>query len=244
MPKAGKYSYPEFDLDECIKRLRKVHQVAKQDIVKREVVADVLGLKPKSGWFNTLVGSMSQYGLVETKEGEVRITELAKIILYGQPNEIAKAKAQAIRNIELFNDLYNQYGLNLTDEQLRIFLRQKAYVDVSEVQSLAEKIGKLYKKVAQYLSSAEGVEPTLKVGQLSVKGEGIGLGERGLEEGVKPSVMLGKLTTMFGEIKITNKATLELARKLLDILESEISERKDASSGQEQRGFLTTFKAP
>jgi hypothetical protein len=226
LPKAGKYDYPELDLDACIEKLRKVREVARNDVVKRETVADILGLKPKSGWFNTIVGALSQYGLVEAREGEVRITELAKTLIYGEPSEVAKAKAQAVKNIELFRDLYEQYGLSLTDEQLRIFLKEKAYVDVSEVQSLTEKIGKMYKKVALYLSAAEGGEPTPKVAYPSVGG--VGLGEKG-----ESSSVLGSVVTTFGQIKITDKETLELARRLLDILERQIS-KKGASDERVQ----------
>ena len=223
MPKAGRYDYPEAALDECIERLRKVHEVAKTDVVKREVVADILGMKPKTGWFNTLIGSMSQYGLVEARGGEVRITELAKTILYGEPSEVAKAKAQAVRNIKLFNDLFNQYGLDLTEDQLKVFLRQKAYVDVSEVQSLTEKIGKLFKKAAQYLSPAEGVglkpieaRPTVGGGEMAIEKEGV----------------WELRTDEYGVLRIVDTLSAEYAIKIIEKLKERFQTKESQKEGQ------------
>lgn len=155
MPKAGKYDYPASDLDESIERVRKIHKTAQQERVKREIAAEILGLRGKSGWYNTIVGSLSMFGLVEAREGDIRITELAKTILYDNSSEAAKARAEAVRNVELFRDLFQQFRENPTDEQIRIFLKQKAYVDIAEVQSLTEKISRLFKSMAPYLSYTE-----------------------------------------------------------------------------------------
>jgi len=151
MPKAGRYDYPTRDLDHCISALQKAHDTAKQYVMTRDVFGQAIGMSPKGGGFNVLVGSMAMYKLIETGEGEIRFTDLAKNILHGEADEKADAKAKAVRNVILLGDIYDTYGSNPTDEQLRVFLRTKANVDISEASQLASEVGKLFKKVANYL---------------------------------------------------------------------------------------------
>lgn len=155
MPKAGRYDYPATDLEESIVRVRKLYDTAKQAVIKRDVAAEILGMKKTSGWFSTLIGTMAMYGLISTREGEVTITELSKNILFGSESEKSAAMKEAAGKIELFADLYSQYGSNPTDEQVKIFLKQKGYMDIADAQSLAEKIGKLFKNSSYYLEAMD-----------------------------------------------------------------------------------------
>lgn len=158
MPKAGRYDYPSRELDLCIDHLRKANESTKEVVFKREDFANALKQKTSGGGFNVLVGSMSTYKLVETGSGEIRYTELAKEILHGRPHEIEKAKEKAVRNVILFADIYDKFGANPTEDQLYNFLKIKANVDVSEANSLALEIGKLFNKVAKYLKPVDQSE--------------------------------------------------------------------------------------
>ncbi|MCX8171353.1 MAG: hypothetical protein N3E47_05215 [Candidatus Bathyarchaeota archaeon] len=112
MPKAGKYEYPAYDLDVCIERLRKIYEVSKSSIIKKETAAEIIGMSPKSGATLSFFASLAMYGLIEYRNGNIEMTDLVKKILFGSPDEIAVAKRDAIRNIQLFVDLFNQYGAN------------------------------------------------------------------------------------------------------------------------------------
>lgn len=151
MPKAGKYDYPTRDLDDCVSYLQKAHSVAKEHVFKREAFADALEQSSKGGNFNLLVGSLSLYGLVETGDGEIRYTDLAKLILHGDEGERDAAKNKAARNIILFADIFDKFGSNPDEKNLKHFLRERAEVDIAEANSLSVTVGKLFKKVGNYI---------------------------------------------------------------------------------------------
>jgi hypothetical protein len=116
--------------------------------------------------FGLLVSSMSMFGLIETGSGDIRYTQLGEIVLHGEPDEIANAKERAVRNIRVLADIFDKFGPNPTEEQIRIFLREKAFVEVSEASNLANAIGKLFKNCVQYLRpSKEGEKRPLMGGE-------------------------------------------------------------------------------
>src|SRR5438132_3519440 len=123
MPKAGTYDYPTRDLDDCVTYVRKAYETAKTNVMSREGFAQGINQSVKGGGFGLLVGSMADYGLVDTGSGQIRITDLGEKILFGEPDEQRKAKETAVRKVLLFADIYDRFGPNVTDEQLRLFLR-------------------------------------------------------------------------------------------------------------------------
>ena len=159
MPKAGKYDYPFFDLDACIEKLRELHSVTKTDENKRELVAETLKMSMTGGGFAYLMSAMEKFGLVKTGGGKVTITPLGKIALYGEPAEIEQAKKKAATSIDLFRELFEQYGKDVTVEQIKAFLRQKANVEISKAQKIAENIDTIYKKVSNHIVLASKVGP-------------------------------------------------------------------------------------
>lgn len=155
MPTAGRYSYPVKPLDDLIDRLRKAYEVAGVNST-REVIAGVWKLEPKGGGFATLIAALQNYGLVETGYGEVRITELGKTIAFEVDKAaLDRAKAQAVRNVELFRDYYDQYSSDVTEEKVRTFLRAKGNVDVVMLPRITTEISKLLNKVLPYLATVK-----------------------------------------------------------------------------------------
>ncbi|MEM4474488.1 MAG: hypothetical protein QXY75_05885 [Candidatus Bathyarchaeia archaeon] len=168
MPKAGRYEYPAYDLDTCMERLRKIYEVSKTNVIKKETAAEIIGMSPKSGATGSFFASLAMYGLIEYRNGSIEITDLAKKILFGAPDEIAAAKRNAVRNIQLFADIFDQYGASVTEEQLRVFLRDKALVDMPKIPELIEEISKIYKKVVPYLVPPEKTKvqiPSIEVAE-------------------------------------------------------------------------------
>jgi hypothetical protein len=158
LPKAGKYEYPFFDLDSALEKLKKLHDVLHTDEINRDVAADTLGMAVMGGGFAYLISSMEKYGLVKTGSGKLVITERGKLALYGDETEKEKAKCEAVLSVELFDELFSQYGKEVTAEQIKAFLRQKALVDVIKAQKLAQNIDKIYKNVANYIVTADKLE--------------------------------------------------------------------------------------
>jgi hypothetical protein len=155
MPKAGRYDYPVRTLDDCVDELRKAWESSKSYVLPRDSFASAIKSSAKSGSFNTLIGSMAMFRLVDTGGGEIRWTELAKQIVHGKGDEITKAKEEAARNIALFGDIFDKFGPNFTDDNLRLFLKDNATADIAEANSLAPVVGKLLKKHTQYLTATK-----------------------------------------------------------------------------------------
>src|SRR5438046_2040649 len=153
MPKAGRYDYPVRDLDSCIELMRTAYDRTRNFANTRQTFADAIGQSPKTGPFGLLIGSIGMYGLADTGDGHVRYTELAKKMLFGLQNEIDAAKRQAVQNIALFKDVYEKFGKNIDDDQLRIFLRDSGGVEIADAPEKANEVGKIYKKVVDYLMS-------------------------------------------------------------------------------------------
>lgn len=163
MPKVGIYDCPTKDLETCVSMLRKGHDKLKSLSMVRDIFAGALEMSPKTGPFGLLVGSMVYYGLVHTGDGYVRYTDSAKTILFGEPNEVSKMKKQAVKRVQLFADIYARYGSRVTEEQLRLFLREKAGVDIPDAPIQALEVSKLYNKVGHLLDyNDEEVKPESK----------------------------------------------------------------------------------
>lgn len=155
MPKAGKYDYPYFDLELPLEKLQRLYEILRQDEFERKVAADTLGMAGYGGGFSYLISAMEKYGLVKTGGGKIVITDLGKAALFGEEKERQQARQHAALKVALFSELHEQYGRDVTEEQIRAFLRQKAFVDITEAQKMASSIGKIYKKVSKYILSAE-----------------------------------------------------------------------------------------
>jgi hypothetical protein len=174
LPKAGKYDYPFFDLDACIEKLQQYYAVVKTDETSRELVAETLEMSKTGGGFVNLISSMEKYGLIETGKKNVTVTELGKSILFGEGSEKEQMKKKAVSRIDLFRELYEQFGIDVTQEQIRAFLRQKGNVDISKAPKMAENIDTIYKKVSNYIIPAQKLGPT----ETGIKTFGLSSGRR------------------------------------------------------------------
>lgn len=139
----------------CVEELRKVWESSKSYVLPRDSFASAIKSSAKSGAFNTLIGSMAMFRLGDTGGGEIRWTDLAKQIVHGKGDEVTIAKEQATRNVTLFADIFDKFGPNFTDNNLRLFLKDNATADIAEANSLAPVVGKLLKKRTPYLTTTK-----------------------------------------------------------------------------------------
>ena len=174
MPRAGKYSFPKHDIDWCVERVRKIAEIC-GDVTSRETAAkEALGMSPTGGETNTLFASMEMYGLIETGEGQIKLTDLAKKIIYAiTPEEAEREKGEAVRKIGLFVDIYEMYGENPSDVQLRAFLRDKAGVEPEKIAKITPQISKVFKRVVSYLKVAAVTPTSMGVEEEKVTGKAI-----------------------------------------------------------------------
>ena len=216
MPKAGKYDYPYFDVDFTVSKLMEAHENIKSDQTTRTIFAETLGMAEKGGGFAYLVASMEKYGLIETGGGDIKITELGKLAMYGDPAEVEQAKIDAVTGVELFSEIAKNYGKIPQAEQIRAFLRQKANVDVAKAQKIAPKVANIYKKVSKYISLAE--KPSDKPPSAGV------IGRR--EKGMGPDTKATPLTIQYGNVYIqippNDLKAIALAKDALEFMEQRL----------------------
>jgi hypothetical protein len=227
MPKAGKYEYPFFDLDACIDKLQKVHEATKSDQTTRAVVAEALKMVEKGGGFAYLISSMEKYGLIQTGGGNIIVTELGKILMYGDPKEMEQAKSNAVANVELFREIAQKYGKNPQVDQIKLFLREKANVDVAKAQKLAQNIDTIYKKVSNYITSAEKLAPPTKESMSRVPSLGPSTGRSDtLMQPEQNKIELLKI--QFGDVYIqvpsdsSSLESIKLAKDALEFMEQRL----------------------
>ena len=225
MPKAGKYDYPFYDLDHVIEKLRRFYEVTRTDETERNVVAEALGMAERGGGFANLISSMEKYGFIQTGGGNVTVTDLGKLVLYGDSTEIEQAKTTAVTNIDLFREVHQTYGANVTIEQMKAFLRQKALVDIAQAQKKAPKVVAIYKKVSNYITSAEKLSAT-PVPSQTPSVEGIGRGDIMPPEVTKIQPLKIQYGNVYIQIPPNDLKAINLAKDALEFMAEKIREEE------------------
>jgi hypothetical protein len=164
---------------------------------------------------------MEKYGLIKTGGGKIVITQLGKVALYGEEVEKNRAKHNAILKVDLFRDLYDQYGKDVTDEQIRAFLRQKALVDIDKAQKMAYHVDRIYKKAAKHLSSAE-----MPLERPTSEREGEGEGRRESMSPVETQALKIQYKNVLIQIPKDDIEAIEFAEKALAFMKKEMQEKK------------------
>ncbi len=72
----------------------------------------------RSGSLLLKVTSMKSYGML-TRWGKIYITEIGAALAYPKNREEEEALQKAVKNIPLWRELYNRYGVNLPGRTLQ-----------------------------------------------------------------------------------------------------------------------------
>jgi len=160
MPKAGSYDFPFYDIDSVIERLQLAYDMIRKDEMDRKTVAEVLGMAHRGGAYANLISSMEKYGFIDTGRGLITVTELGKIALFGSDVEKLESRMKAIEKVDLFKELYQTYGKNINENQIRAFLRHTD-VDLARMQRLVEQISRVIEKNNQYLREMKDLKKDL-----------------------------------------------------------------------------------
>jgi len=208
MPKAGKYTYPLYNLDFAIEKLKRAYDIIRSREMSRSVIADVLGMSEKGGAFTYLLSAWEDYGLTINREGKVILTELGERILAGDEN----AKSEAVTRIELFKDIYKTYGRDPKVEQIEAFLKQKALLSPLKAKKLSSQVFKIYISVSKYIRPE--ITPFRPLEEKAIKG---------VEQKMLPETKSNVLIIQYGEVYIRipkgDKEAIKLAKAALDFIE-------------------------
>lgn len=200
MPKAGSYDYPSRDLDDCLSYLRRARESLKSREMSREGFAQAIGQSSGGGGFGKLVGAMTDYALIETGRNQIVTTDLAEQILYGTHDEQRAGREKSVKGVRLFVEIFRKFGSAPTDDQLRMFLRDAAGMEIVDAKTAAEEIGKLLRKNAVHLSAS-------RESKTHVESE---------EPSKLPRQLVGRLEMAdYGILNIRDEISMDLAISLL-----------------------------
>ncbi len=122
-------NYPNIGLPAALERVRKVQALEGQNEVSRESFTQVLGNAGLNGPSAKMLSSLAKYGLVsKAGSGEIKVSDLAMDILYGETDQKEKALRQAANSPVLFAEINEKWPERQpSDENLRSFLARKGY---------------------------------------------------------------------------------------------------------------------
>jgi hypothetical protein len=118
-------NYPAISLRDSYQRTKLLWIKEKRTAVPAEVAAKAIGYSGLSGPSRTVLASMKKYGLVDSDDKTVRVSDLAlRIIHPANDLEEVKALQEAALKPELFSQLYSTHQ-DASDDALRSYLITK-----------------------------------------------------------------------------------------------------------------------
>jgi hypothetical protein len=130
MAKMRSPNYPAVSLTEAIQRVRALWTKEKRTAVPADVAAKAIGYSGLSGPSRSTLGALKKYGLVDSDDRTVCVSDLALRILHpANEGEQLQATQQAALLPELFASLHGTYT-QASDDALRSYLITK--LDFSE----------------------------------------------------------------------------------------------------------------
>lgn len=149
MAKARSPGYPAIGLKEAAGRARMVYDADYQNRVPKEVIAAHMGYKGLSGASLPVIAALSQYGLIEGRGDETRVSDLALQIFFSESGsgERLEAMREAALAPELFAELHSRFpDGKASDAAIRSYLLMKKFIPSAAdtaIRSYRETIGLL-----------------------------------------------------------------------------------------------------
>lgn len=218
MGKIGNYEYPQHDIEECAQI---VDTIDEYDISKQDLLAEKLGHNsPESGAFRNKITSLRRYGLLSGR-GDISLSVTAEKIANPAPNsnERQEAMGEAMENVTLFARIYERLAGEPADDDFWYHLVEVTDVERSEAKEKAGRLKRLYSTGLPYLEEVNSTEGSEHAEESSSFSD-----DDSDREPMSENVDATITTREFGEVKIRNEETLELARNMLNLLESQYSE--------------------
>jgi hypothetical protein len=121
-------AYPMLNLEKAIEKAKTIYNADKRSFTSRPVILKHLGYSDEnSGIGNRELSALRQYGLLEEKGGEYRVSDTAYAILFLSTDsaERGEALSQAAIGPTIFKELWSKYRLEASDGTLKDFLIHK-----------------------------------------------------------------------------------------------------------------------
>ena len=140
--KLGNYAYPDVSLSESIEDAKKIYDRFKDEEVDSQLISETIGYR--GGSFIQRLSALRKYGLVSPR-GKVRVTDLGKKITYPANRDVElSAIEEAVKNVELFNILYDKFGIELPKEKFWVNLVNITGAEAPDAQDKEDIIRQIY----------------------------------------------------------------------------------------------------
>lgn len=118
-------SYPTLSLEQAIEKARVIYNAAKRSSTSRAAIVKSMGYKDESsGQGNRELAALKQYGLLEEKSGEFRVSDSAYSIMFlSEDSEERRSKTrEAALAPAVFREMFSRYGSDTSNELLSDYL--------------------------------------------------------------------------------------------------------------------------
>ncbi len=230
MPKTKKIDYPNISINEAIQAATALVEKLHGETKNPDAFATLLSHKTgKSGTFLVKLGELRKYGLIEGR-GDIKATALAKKIVHPiSSQEKQESVNKMIMNVELWRLLNQKIGKDYpSDDQFWVYIMEVLNCDRNEAIREADKIRKKYKEVMSHYTSGTG-EGSPKTDSSAEEAN-----EQNNDN--KPKVPTGvkMIEAKSGNVYIIlpqDKRSIEIAKKLIDILSMQIDQNETDING-------------
>ncbi|QAY77576.1 hypothetical protein [Sphingosinicella sp. BN140058] len=119
--------YPVISLPEAIDRVAKVYAADHRNKIPKALVAEHMGYQGLNGKSLGIISAIAKYGLLEGGVNSMWVTPLAVDILERESSDPERLQAlrTAAGNVELYNDIDEQFSGKVSDQAIRSYLITK-----------------------------------------------------------------------------------------------------------------------
>jgi hypothetical protein len=121
--------YPGMSLGEAISRAKSIYEREHLSSLTPTVAAEAMGYKGISGTSLRAIASLRQYGLLEGRGDDVKLSKDAQTIIIDDPGtaDYRNAIRRAAFNPSLFSDLRKQFPGPASERNIAVYLEKKGF---------------------------------------------------------------------------------------------------------------------
>jgi hypothetical protein len=217
--KIGDYFIPDSHLSTLLSQTKKIYEKIADEECTTEHIVPILGYAKRTNPFYRRITDLKAYGLIEHYKNKVRVTELSKQAILSKNEDKYEALLEIIRNIPLWSKLLDNYGENIEREKFATFLALSTNIGTLDAENIAESVRRAFEDDIRYINviKKSSVHPALP-----------GEEEHATERTITNSNVTGARDSSKKpivhiqypgvEIKIEDKASIEIAQKLLEAI--------------------------
>ncbi len=154
-------NYPYIGLPAALERVRKIYEKDHRNRMSREVVANHLGYGGLNGVSLSVISALGKYGLLESVDGDLQVSEDAVTILVDAPDSAERSQAirRAALRPDLFAELFKHFGGQMPSEPNLLAHLQRHGFTANAAAQAARSFRETLTLVSQRARVYDGPEP-------------------------------------------------------------------------------------